>query len=125
MRVVIVVCAVLLAIAAVLVVRRVELGPSILDRVVALDVFVSTMLAGFALFAAWTDRRDLVPVMVALALLGFVGAVSVARFVAAESEEERRILTAEEIRQERARRRAAAGDGHGEPGRTAQEGEPE
>jgi multicomponent Na+:H+ antiporter subunit F len=112
-RTVIIACAVLLAAAGVLVVRRVEHGPSILDRVVALDVFVSTMLAGTALYAAWTSRLDLVPIMVVLALLGFVGAVSVARFVAAESEDERRILTAEELRAQRATRRAAEGPAAG------------
>lgn len=108
MRTVIVVCAVLLAIGAALVVRRLELGPSILDRVVALDLFVSTMLAGLALYAAWNDRLDLVAVMVVLSLVGFVGAVSVARFVAAESEEERRILTPEELRRPSRRSAAAA-----------------
>jgi multicomponent Na+:H+ antiporter subunit F len=90
-------CAVMLTAAIVLVLRRVEIGPSVLDRVVALDVVVSTFLAGIAVYAAWTDRRDLVAVMIVLSLVGFVGAVSVARFVAAESDEERRILSAEEI----------------------------
>ena len=97
MKVVILISAAMLVAAIVLVVRRAEAGPSILDRVVALDVTVSTLLAAFALYAAWFDRRDLLPVMVVLSLVGFVGSVSVARFASAESEDERRILTAEEI----------------------------
>jgi multicomponent Na+:H+ antiporter subunit F len=96
-RAVILIGAAMLVAAVVLVVRRVEAGPSILDRVVALDVMVSSLLAAFALYTAWFDRRDLLPVMVVLSLVGFVGSVSVARFATAESEEERRILTAEEV----------------------------
>lgn len=97
MRAVVVISALMLAAAAVLVVRRVEIGPSILDRVVALDVLVSTILAALALFAMWTGRLDLVPVMVVLSLMGFVGAVSVARFASVESEEERRIIEPEGV----------------------------
>lgn len=92
MRVVVIVSAVMLTAAAALVIWRVEIGPSVLDRVVALDVLVSTFLAAFALYAAWAGRTDLVSILVVLALVGFVGSVSVARFVAAESDEERRII---------------------------------
>jgi multicomponent Na+:H+ antiporter subunit F len=105
-RVVILVCAVMLAVALVLVLRRVEAGPSVLDRVVGLDVLVSTLLAGFVLYAAWTRRTDFLAVMVVLSLVGFVGAVTIARFVAAESEEEARILTPEEVADLRERERA-------------------
>ena len=97
MRTAIIVCAVMLAVAVVLVLRRVEVGPTVLDRVVGLDVLVSTMLAGFVLYSAWTGRHDVLGLMVVLSLVGFVGAVTIARFVAAESEEEARILTPEEV----------------------------
>ena len=97
MRAVILVSAVMLVAAAVLLLRRVEAGPSVLDRVVGVDVIVSTILAGLVLYSAWTGRIDFVPVMVVLSLVGFVGAVSLARFVAAESEEEARILTPQEV----------------------------
>lgn len=114
MTVVFVTCAVILTIAVALVLRRVEIGPSILDRVVALDVVVSTFLAGVGLYVAWAGRTDLVPVLIALSLVGFIGAVSVARFAAAESEDERRIISAGAVRRAhrrrlRAGRRAAAG----------------
>lgn len=97
MRAVIVVCAGLLVVAVALVLRRVEVGPTVLDRVIALDVLVSTLLAGFVLYSAWSGRTDFLGVMVVLALVGFVGAVTLARFVAAESEEEARILTPDEV----------------------------
>lgn len=97
MTIVILVSALLLVVAAALVLRRVESGPSVLDRVVGMDVLVSTMLAAFVLYAAWTGRTDVLPVMVVLSLVGFVGAVTVARFVAAESEDEARILSPQEV----------------------------
>lgn len=97
MRTVIVVCAGVLVLAVALVLRRVEAGPTVLDRVIALDVLVSTLLAGFVLYSAWTGRTDFLGVMVVFALVGFVGAVTLARFVAAESEEEARILTPDEV----------------------------
>lgn len=109
MTVVFIACAIMLTAAAVLVLLRVEVGPSILDRVVALDVVVSTFLAGVGLYVAWAGRKDLVPVLIALSLVGFIGAVSVARFAAAESEDERRIISAEEDRRGRRRRRGAGG----------------
>lgn len=116
MTAVYVVCAALLGLAVVLVIRRVELGPSILDRVVGLDVLVSTMMAALALYAAWDDRVDIMATMVVLSLVGFVGSVTVARFVAAESEEEGRILTpSESARRRTLRRRAPGAKGGGKP----------
>lgn len=97
MKTVIVISALMLIPSAVLILRRVEAGPSVLDRVVGMDVLVSTMLAGFVLYAAWTGRTDFLAVMVVLGLVGFVGAVTLARFVAAESEDEARILSPQEI----------------------------
>ena len=97
MTVVILVSGFMLVLAAALVLRRVEAGPSVLDRVVGMDVLVSTMLAAFVLYTAWTGRTDFLAVMVVLSLVGFVGAVTVARFVAAESEDEARILSPQEV----------------------------
>ncbi len=91
--VVMAVCAALLTAAAVVTLYRVEKGPSMLDRVVALDVLVSTLIGCLALVSLWFGREDLVLVLMGLALVGFVGAVTLARFAASEPEEERRILT--------------------------------
>lgn len=117
MTVVFVACAAMLTAAVVLVLLRVEVGPSILDRVVALDVVVSTFLAAVGLYVAWARRTDLVPVLIALSLVGFIGAVSVARFAAAESEDERRILSADEVRRGRRRRRGGTGEAGAGEGR--------
>ena len=96
--VVLVVCGVMVATGAAFAFYRVERGPSMLDRVVALDVVVAAVLATLALVSAHTKRTDLVPVMVVLTLVGFIGSVTIARFASRESDDERRILTREEAR---------------------------
>ena len=95
--VVMVVSAVLLTAAALTILTRIGRGPRMLDRIVALDVLIATIIGCLAMVSAWTGRTDLVPVLVVLALVGFVGSVTLARFAASEPEDERRILTREEI----------------------------
>ncbi|HWJ84188.1 MAG TPA: monovalent cation/H+ antiporter complex subunit F [Cellulomonas sp.] len=101
------VCGLLLTAGAVLAVVRAEKGPSILDRTVALDIVVTTMIAAVALYAAVERRADVVPVLVVLSLVGFVGSVTVARFAAVEPEGEGRVRTREEVAAEDEARRAA------------------
>jgi len=110
MTVVVVICAVLLAMAGILAVVRVERGPSMLDRTVGLDVLTTTLVAFIGLEAAWSRRTDTVPVLVALSLVGFVGSVTIARFASREPPGEGRVRTREEIAREEAARREAARD---------------
>ncbi|ROS23804.1 monovalent cation/H+ antiporter complex subunit F [Cellulomonas sp. PhB150] len=100
-------CGVLLTAGAVLAVVRAEKGPSILDRTVALDIVVTTMIAAVALYAAVERRADVVPVLVVLSLVGFVGSVTVARFASVEPEGEGRVRTREEVAAEDKARREA------------------
>ena len=74
--------ALMLAVAAVLTVARLSRGPSSLDRVVAADVLIAVVIAALALEAIVNDHSTTLPVMLVLSLLGFAGAVSIARFVA-------------------------------------------
>lgn len=94
---VVAVCVVLLAAAGILALIRAERGPSMLDRSVALDILTSTLVGAVALEAAWARRTDGLPVLVALALVGFVGSVTIARFASIEPEGEGRVLTREEL----------------------------
>ncbi|MBZ2198795.1 monovalent cation/H+ antiporter complex subunit F [Occultella gossypii] len=103
---VLITCGVLLTAAAILAMSRVERGPSMLDRIVAIDVMVAAIIGCLAILSAWSGRVDLVPVLMVLALVGFVGSVTLARFAAAEPDEERRILTPEEIAEADAKVRA-------------------
>ncbi len=60
---------------------RIARGPSLLDRVVATDTLLVIISAGLAVHAALTQDPTVVPVLVVVALLAFVGSVSVARYV--------------------------------------------
>lgn len=78
-----------LAIAAGLTMVRIVRGPTVLDRVVALDVLVSVVVCALGLEAAYNRHTTTVPIMVSLGLVGFVGSVSVARFVAKDDDTDR------------------------------------
>jgi multicomponent Na+:H+ antiporter subunit F len=97
MTVILVACLAVLVLSVILVVTRVEQGPSMLDRAVSIDVITAALMGFVAIMSALTGRTDLVPLMAALALVGFLSTVTIARFAAAESDEERRILTREEL----------------------------
>ncbi|ANC31669.1 monovalent cation/H+ antiporter complex subunit F [Isoptericola dokdonensis] len=88
MIVVYVVAAALVAVAALLALVRVERGPSMLDRSLGLDLLASTLVGVIAVEAAWNRRTETIPILVALALVGFVGSVVIARFAAREPEGE-------------------------------------
>jgi multicomponent Na+:H+ antiporter subunit F len=66
---------------ALLALVRLARGPSLLDRVVATDTLLVIISAGLAVHAALVQDPTLVPVLVVVALLAFVGSVSVARYV--------------------------------------------
>ena len=104
--IVVIITGAMLVTGAVLAMLRVEKGPSMLDRVVALDMITSVLVIGVALESAWNRRLDTLPILVALALVGFISSVTVARYAAVEPEEEARIKTPEEIEAEDAEREA-------------------
>ena len=81
MTVVIAICMGGLSIAAVLCVIRLIAGPSVPDRIVALDALLYVVVSGIAVGAAMSQDGSFLAVLVAVALLGFVGTVTVARFV--------------------------------------------
>lgn len=92
---------------AVLALVRIERGPTMLDRTVALDVLTATLVGALALEAGWNRRTDTLPIIVVLSMVGFVGSVTIARFAAIEPEDARRILTREEAALEVARQEEA------------------
>ena len=66
---------------ALLAIVRLARGPSLLDRVVATDVLLVIIAAGLAVYAALQRDPTVVPVLVVVSLLAFVGSVSVARYI--------------------------------------------
>lgn len=89
MTAVIWVCAAMLSVAAVLVLTRMAIGPTMLNRVVAMDVLIAVVVAGLGLEAALNRHATTLPILVVLSLVGFVGSVSVARFAARGDKGER------------------------------------
>lgn len=80
MTVVLTVAGVLLIAAAVLTAFRLLDGPSTLDRLVAMDTILAVSMCGLAVWAVYSRDTTLVPAIVALSLVSFVGSVSIARF---------------------------------------------
>lgn len=60
---------------------RVIRGPTIPDRVVALDTIATNVVAIAVLFALQTGRGLFVTVGLVLAMIGFISTVTVAKFV--------------------------------------------
>ena len=81
MSVVALLCYAGLAVAATAAVVRLCLGPSVPDRIVALDNLLYVVVIGIAVAAATTGSGAFLGVLLAVALLGFVGTATVARFV--------------------------------------------
>lgn len=81
LHIIVVTAAVLFAASVFLALYRVIRGPSILDRMIATDVILASLMCGLGGFMALTGRTDLLPVLIVLAMLGFVGSVSVSRYV--------------------------------------------
>lgn len=107
MTVAVLVCGVLIGAGAVLAIVRAERGPTMLDRTVALDIVVTCLVAAIALYAALYRRADVVPILVVLSLVGFVGSVTIARFASVEPEDAGRLRTPEEVEAEETARLAA------------------
>ena len=80
--------AVVLLAAAALVLWRLMVGPSALDRSIALDTLTSLCLIAVALVACVQQSGALLPVLLVISLVGFTGSVSVARFAAGRDGQE-------------------------------------
>ncbi|HWI04697.1 MAG TPA: monovalent cation/H+ antiporter complex subunit F [Acidimicrobiales bacterium] len=70
-----------IAVAGLLCLVRLVRGPSLADRIVALDALLVVIVSGIAIDAARTGEGTYLDVLVVAALLGFVGTVNVARFI--------------------------------------------
>lgn len=71
---------VMLAAAAVATMLRMLMGPTTLDRLVALDTLVAVTMCSVGTWAAFSRDTTVTYSLTALALITFVGSVSVARF---------------------------------------------
>ncbi|MCT9870925.1 monovalent cation/H+ antiporter complex subunit F [Paenarthrobacter aurescens] len=86
-EVVLVVTAVILSLAAAGAIVRIAIGPSLLDRVLASDVLLAILGVALAIDMALNRHLNNLMLLVALAVIGFIGSVTVARFVAERREQ--------------------------------------
>jgi multicomponent Na+:H+ antiporter subunit F len=59
---------------------RLALGPSLADRVVALDMMTVTIISFCGVYAVFTDEPSFLDVAIVLALVGFLATVALARY---------------------------------------------
>lgn len=74
------IAAVMMTLAAVLTMYRLLAGPSTLDRLVALDTLIAVTMRSIGVWAAYSHDTTVTYSLAALALISFVGSVSIARF---------------------------------------------
>lgn len=75
-----VIAAVMLTLAGATTMFRLLAGPSTLDRLVALDTLIAVTMCGVGTWAAYSLDTTVTYSLAALALISFVGSVSIARF---------------------------------------------
>jgi multicomponent Na+:H+ antiporter subunit F len=75
-----IIAAVMLSAAAAVTMFRLLAGPTTLDRLVALDTLVAVTMCAIGTWAAYSLDSTVTYSLTALALITFVGSVSVARF---------------------------------------------
>jgi multicomponent Na+:H+ antiporter subunit F len=71
---------VVLSLGLILTFIRLVRGPSLPDRIVALELTATLVLGVIAVYAIGTDEPALIDVAIALALVAFLGAVALARY---------------------------------------------
>ncbi|TFD91520.1 sodium:proton antiporter [Cryobacterium serini] len=81
LQIVAVLASIMFGIAALLSVYRIVIGPSVLDRVIASDVLVATIICALGAEMALNRHTDTLPVLLVLALFAVLGSLSVARFL--------------------------------------------
>jgi multicomponent Na+:H+ antiporter subunit F len=73
---------VIFAVAALLTLWRIVIGPSILDRAVASDVLLTLVMCVLGAEMAINHHTRTLPVLLIIAAVGVFGSISIARFVA-------------------------------------------
>ncbi|GAA3589480.1 hypothetical protein GCM10022198_11720 [Klugiella xanthotipulae] len=75
-----------LVIGAICAIARVIIGPTALDRILALDVLLAIVLCSLGADMAINRHADTLPVLVVLAFFGVTGSISITRFISRREE---------------------------------------
>lgn len=81
MQIALILAGVMFGVGALASVYRIVTGPSLLDRVIASDVLVVTIMCVLGAEMAVNRHINTLPVMLVLGMFGIIGSVSVARFM--------------------------------------------
>lgn len=81
MTVVLLVCGVMLTLAALLCMVRLVAGPTLADRVFALDALLIVGAISIGVWTAGTRRGTYIEALLVVALVAFIGTTTVARFI--------------------------------------------
>lgn len=81
MSLIITIVSVILALAAAGAIFRIVRGPSLLDRVLAIDVLLAIFGGALAVDMVIGGNLDNLVLLVAISFIGFIGSVTVSRFV--------------------------------------------
>ncbi|WP_353954371.1 monovalent cation/H+ antiporter complex subunit F [uncultured Kocuria sp.] len=88
MKIVMVICGIILVLAAIGTIYRLAKGPSLLDRVIASDVLLAIVGAGLVIDMVNRDSYENVTLLIVISLVGFLGSVTVSRFANNKRERE-------------------------------------
>lgn len=72
---------VLFLVSGALALHRLVVGPSLADRVIALDVALVAVMGAVAVRAATNDGPTYLPILAAIAIVGFTATVALSRFI--------------------------------------------
>ena len=89
MNVLLIVIFAVFAVAAVITLWRIVIGPSILDRAVASDVLLTEVMCVLGAEMAINHHTRTLPVLLIIAAVGVFGSISIARFVARKDNTDR------------------------------------
>lgn len=78
-----------LAVAAVAALWRLVRGPSLADRVIALDLLLISLMSGIAVDAGVREDPTLLKLLVVIAIIGFTATVAATAFIEREAERRR------------------------------------
>ncbi|EGN76011.1 pH regulation protein F [Aliidiomarina shirensis] len=81
MEIVILISFALLSLSMLLIFIRLLMGPTLPDRVVALELLATVIVAITGTYAIFTDRSSFIDVAIVVALTAFLAAIGFARFL--------------------------------------------
>ncbi|SDQ61636.1 monovalent cation/H+ antiporter complex subunit F [Thermostaphylospora chromogena] len=80
MTIVVIASGVLLAVAALLTLIRLVIGPTVLDRAVAFDVLLAIIVIALGVEAVYNRHTSSLPILLVLSIVGFVSTIAIVRF---------------------------------------------